>query len=70
MNQSEAIKERLNYWLDRGLENKDDIYSNIVKELEVPRPTVRRVARELRNEILQKIEILQNDWTKVARNLK
>jgi hypothetical protein len=29
--------------------------------LGVPRPTVRRVARDLRNELLQKIKILQSE---------
>jgi len=30
----------------------------------VPRPTVRRVARDLRTELLQKIQILQSDMHK------
>ena len=43
------------------LQTKQDIYTKVVDELGVPRPTVRRVARDLRNELLEKIQILQSD---------
>ena len=55
------IKEAINTYLDRGLKDKQDIYTKVVGDLGVPRPTVRRVARDLRNELLQKIEILQTE---------
>ena len=35
--------------------------NQLVDELGVPRPTVRRVARDLRNELLEKIRILQSE---------
>jgi len=41
--------------------------STVIKEAinsYVPRPTVRRVARDLRNELLQKISILQSEALK------
>jgi len=41
--------------------DKQDIYTKVVDELGVPRPTVRRVARDLRNELLEKIKILQSE---------
>ena len=47
--------------LDKGVTDKQDIYTKVVDELGVPRPTVRRVARDLRNELLDKIQILQSD---------
>jgi hypothetical protein len=47
--------------LDKGVTDKQDIYTKVVDELGVPRPTVRRVARDLRNELLEKIQILQSD---------
>ncbi len=59
-NQSTVIKEAINSYLDKGLTDKQDIYSKIVNDLGVPRPTVRRVARDLRNELLGKISILQS----------
>jgi len=63
-NQSTVIKEAINSYLDKGLTDKQDIYSKIVNDLGVPRPTVRRVARDLRNELLEKISILQSEAIK------
>ena len=58
-NQSTVIKAAINTLLDNGITDKQDIYTKVVSELGVPRPTVRRVARDLRNERLEKISILQ-----------
>ena len=60
-NQSTVIKEAINSLLDEGVTDKQDIYSKVVDKLGVPRPTVRRVARDLRNEFLTKIKILQSE---------
>jgi len=60
-NQSSVIKEAINSLLDEGITDKQDIYSKVVDNLGVPRPTVRRVARDLRNELLTKIKILQSE---------
>ena len=63
-NQSTVIKEAINSFLDQGVTDKQDLYTKVVDELKVPRPTVRRVARDLRNELLKKITILQSDLPK------
>lgn len=63
-NQSTVIKEAINSYLDKGIKDKQDIYTKVVDELGVPRPTVRRVARDLRNELLEKIKILQSEIPK------
>ncbi len=63
-NQSTIIKQAINSYLDKGLTDKQDIYSKVVEELGVPRPTVRRVARDLRNELVEKIHILQSEVPK------
>ena len=63
-NQSTTIKQAINSYLDKGLTDKQDIYSKVVEELGVPRPTVRRVARDLRNELVEKIQILQSEIPK------
>ena len=63
-NQSTIMKEAINSYLDKGATDKQEIYTKVVDELGVPRPTVRRVARDLRTELLQKIEILQSDMHK------
>ena len=60
-NQSTEIKKSINSFLDKGIKDKQDIYTKVVDELGVPRPTVRRVARDLRNELVAKIEILQSE---------
>ena len=60
-NQSTVIKAAINTLLDNGVTDKQDIYTKVVDELGVPRPTVRRVARDLRNELLDKIKILQSE---------
>ena len=60
-NQSTVIKAAINNLLDNGVTDKQDIYTKVVDDLGVPRPTVRRVARDLRNELLEKIKILQSE---------
>ena len=60
-NQSTVIKEAINSLLDEGVTDKQDIYSKVVDKLGVPRPTVSRVARDLRNELLTNINILQSE---------
>jgi hypothetical protein len=72
-NQSTVIKKAINSYLDRGVTDKQDIYTKVVDELGVPRPTVRRVTRDLRNELLEKIEALRaksskSDGTKTLQN--
>ena len=68
-NQSSIIKNAINSYLDKGITDKQDIYSKVVDELGVPRPTVRRVARDLRNELLEKIKILQSEIPKPTASL-
>ena len=63
-NQNARIKATINSFLDQGLTDKQIIYNMVVDELGVPRPTVRRVARDLRNELLEKINILQSTMSK------
>ena len=65
-NQSTVIKEAINSFLDDGITDKQDIYSKVVDKLGVPRPTVRRVARDFRNELLTKIKILQSEAQQVT----
>ena len=60
-NQSTEIKKSIISFLDKGIKDKQDIYTKVVDELGVPRPTVRRVARDLRNELVAQINILQSE---------
>ena len=68
--QSTNIKQAINQLLDKGFTDKQDIYTKVVEELGVPRPTLRLVARDLRNELLQKIKILQSEVPELEGNQK
>jgi len=59
---TEVIEIAIEQKLDRGIRDKQKIFSQVVEELGVPRPTVRRVARDLRNKYLDKVKILQSDF--------
>ncbi len=55
--------------LDSGMRDKDQIFSQVVDELGIARPTVRRVARDLRNKYLHKVKILQSGWIEPEKSL-
>ncbi len=59
--QSTIIKQEIEKLLDKGLTDKSDIYSLVVQRLGVPRPTVRRIARDLRQDYINKVKILQSE---------
>ena len=55
------IKTAINTYLEEGMTDKQELYAKVVKELGVPRPSVRRIARDmrLRNELLDKVNVLR-----------
>ena len=57
--QSTIISETIVKYIDKGMTDKSEIFTKVVDELGVPRPTVRRVARDLREELANKVEILK-----------
>ena len=57
-NQSQRIETAIIQQLDKGMTKKSEIYDKVVEELGTPRPTVRRVARDLRTKLQQRINIL------------
>lgn len=59
--QSAKIKKAIEHYLDIGIKDKQRIYTLVVEELTVPRPSVRRVARDIRNEYEEKVKILQTE---------
>jgi len=61
--QSKIISQAIEHYLDKGITDKQKIYTKVVEELGVPRPTVRRVARDLRNIYANKIKVLESDIT-------
>jgi len=60
-NMTSVIGSCLEKYLNMGLTDKNEIYSKVIEELGVPRPTVRRIARDLRNEMVRKVRILQSE---------
>lgn len=58
--QSQDIKAAIKKCIsEKGMTDKQEIYSDVVKDLDVPRPTVRRVAGVLRNELKAEIAELE-----------
>lgn len=60
-NLTSIITACIEQYLEKGLTDKDEIFQKVVDELGVPRPIVRRVARDMRIEMLKKIKILQSE---------
>jgi len=60
-NTTTIITSCLEKYLDMGLTDKNEIYSKVIDELGVPRPTVRRIARDMRSEMIRKVRILQTE---------
>ncbi len=60
-NQTEIVVHEVERLLDAGLINKDEIISKVIEETGVPRPTIRRILRDMRNEMIRKIKILQSE---------
>lgn len=56
-----AIKNSIEKLIEKGIKDKQEIYSKIVMEFGIARPDVRRIARDLRNEMMNKVKILQSD---------
>lgn len=56
--QTQFIKNKINVLLDAGEINKKRIYSMVTKETNIPRSTIRRTARQMRFELIQKLRVL------------
>lgn len=68
--QSQAIKDIIMNQLDSGITDKQEIYSKVVTALKVPRPTVRRVAGDLRREIEEKVQNMEAKQRQIERQLE
>ncbi len=62
--QSSEIRQAIFKRLEKRMNDKQEIYSQVVEELNVPRPTVRRVSRDLKTELEKYAKILNNDFYK------
>jgi len=66
-NQSTIISDKIEEFIAKGMTDKQEIYTKVVDELGVPRPTVRRVARTLRDELARKAAILAPNSLDLAK---
>ena len=62
MNEGNLVKEKINQLLDMGYKDNKEIVTKIVNEYNIKRPTVRRLARELRIELVKKLSILEGSY--------
>lgn len=61
MSQSDKVIHEVERLLDAGLVNKDEIIHLTIEATGVPRPTVRRILRDMRDEMVRKLKILQSE---------
>lgn len=62
--QNDLIKYELESLLEIGVTSKDSLFTSVEKTLKVKRPTVRRVAREMRLFYIESVKILSVDIDK------
>jgi len=61
MSQQDQIRRRIILLINSGEKDKSDIYTKVTQILKVPRPTVRRAARDLIKDMEYKIKILKGE---------
>lgn len=61
LRKTSLVKTAINTYLEEGMTDKNALYTKVVSELGVPRPSVRRIARDmrLRDELLDKVNVLR-----------
>ena len=62
LRKTRLVKTAINTCLEEGMTDKQALYTKVVDELGVPRPSVRRIAHDmrLRNELLDKVNVLRS----------
>ena len=64
MNQTRRIESAILNAIDDGVTNKSEIFTVVVKALDVPRPSVRRTSQGLIKDLRYKVEILSRHGTR------
>lgn len=61
LRKTSLVKTAINTYLEEGMTDKQALYAKVAKELGVPRPSVRRIAHDmrLRNELLDRVNVLR-----------
>ena len=61
MSQNEVIKKEMTRLMKDGMVDKHDIFDHLHKVMGFKRPTIRRVAGDLRTELKLQLQILSSD---------
>ncbi len=61
LRKTSLVKTAINTYLEAGMTDKQELYTKVVDELGVPRPSVRRIAHDmrLRDELIDKVNVLR-----------
>ncbi len=62
--QQKIVKEIIMSNIKKGVTDKQELYTKVVNETGIPRPTVRRITKLLRDELLCAVEILEQQVQK------
>ena len=60
----QTVLNSLEYFMNLGCKDKHELYSKVVESTNVARPTVKRIARDLKFYYQERIDFLQNDGDK------
>lgn len=63
-NQTRRIESAILNAIDDGITNKREIFTAVVKALDVPRPSVRRTSKGLLKDLRYKVAILTRQGTR------
>lgn len=64
LKQQDAVKESICKYIQSGMTDKQELYTKVVDDLGIARPTVRRIAAQLRKEMTAVVLILSQDIPK------
>lgn len=67
INRKSIVVHMVDSLLDRGIVNKQDIIAKVVQDTGFPRPTVRRIIRDMRKDMIKKINILHPDYVDLPK---
>lgn len=58
---TKQVEKELESLMEAGATDKNQIFDTVVKKLDVPRPIVKKIARNLRIKLQKRIAVLQSD---------
>ena len=61
MTQVQIVKKSFLKALDSGIIHKQEIYNFVAEETKTPRPTIRRIARGVRDDLQRQLDILSEN---------